>query len=459
MTIRITHLGHAMWLAELGSLRVLFDPILDGYHHGRVFEVFPRRQVHADRLRADFIVVTHRHPDHFDVKSLRRLAELDADSVVLTSDSLVADTAKAVGFQNVNLVGTWDHVSLEEGSLFTTASHGLEIEWGMMLCRNGTTLWNQVDCVHRSPGDVRDALAKAKSAFQLSNDARLDLVLARWQPLLEVNAVLGERTGFPTKGYGELLEEIAAVDARALIPGSAGSRHREPQAFMNQLVYPQTEARFLADVQRRLPKTRTFPATMGATFAVDRDGTRVERTPSELSTISDGDDDRVFRPYELPELLDPFVDPAREESLRARLADWIRSSLLPALAREFPRFRSTRELSFVVELAFSKHRTAYTLRVGPDGARFELGFDPDYDALNAIAASELEDVLDGKRHWGEPLLAGWLRSSARAYSVDENGLRSLPIATIFFYYALSYAESVERTTKWLISRSGSPDTP
>lgn len=453
MSFRITHLGHAMWLAELGSLRVLFDPVLDGCHHGRVFEVFPRRQVDAERLRADFIVVTHRHPDHFDVKSLRRLAELDPASVVLTSDTLVADTARAVGFQNVNVLGTWDHVSLEEGSLFTTASHGLEVEWGVMLCRNGTTIWNQVDCVHRTPDDVRDALARARSAFQMANGSRLDLVLARWQPLLEVNAVLGERSGFPTKSYASLLEEIAAVDARALIPGSAGSRHREPQAFMNQLVYPQTEARFLADVKQRLPEIVTFPATMGAVFSIDGDGTRLDTTPSDLVSITPGADDRVFRPYELPELRDPFVDPAAEEPLRARLEAWLEGALAPALAAEFPRFRSPHELSFVVELAFSKETVAYTLRVGPAGARFESGFDADYDALNAITASELADVLDGKRHWGEPLLAGWLRASARAYAVDENGLRSLPIATIFLYYALSYRESVERTTKWLISRT------
>lgn len=450
MTIRITHLGHAMWLAELGSLRVLFDPVLDGTHHGRVFEVFPRREVHVDRLHADFIVVTHRHPDHFDVKSLRRLALADPDSVVLTSDTLVADTAHALGFHNVNLLGTWDHVSLEEGSLFTTASHGTEIEWGVMLCREGCTIWNQVDCVHRRPADVTDSLARAREAFQLPDDHRLDLVLARWQPLLEVNAVLGERTGFPTQSYAELLEEIAVLDARALIPGSAGSRHREPQAFMNQLVYPQTEARFLTDVQRRLPGIQTFPAVMGGVFELDRDGTRLSSTPSDIVSIEPGTDDRIFRPYELAPLLDPFLHEHEEAPLLRQLERWLSDELAPALAREFPNFRAPRELSLVVELAFSKERKAYTLRVGPDGARMEPGFDPDYDALNAIVASELASVLAGQRHWGEPLLAGWLRSSLRAYSVDESGLQKLSLATIFLYYALSYPKSVEQTTRWLI---------
>jgi hypothetical protein len=446
----LTHLGHAMWLAELGQLRILFDPLLSGAHHGRVFEVFPRRDLEVESLTPDFVVVTHRHPDHFDVKSLRRLAQLDADSVLFTSDQLVADTARELGFRNVNILGTWDKVTLEEGALFTTASQGIDIEWGMMLCRDGVTVWNQVDSVLRNPDDARDVLARARVAFGLPEDQRLDLMLARWQPLLEVNAVLGERTGFPTTGYATLLDEIAACDAKALVPGSAGSRHREPQAFMNQLVYPQTEARFLADVALRAPGTRTFPAEMGGVFQVDRDGTTLAPEPSTLCRVHAGNDDRVFRPYELPALVDPFLSAKDEAPLAERLERWLRSELAPALAREFPKFGAKRPLSLVVELAFSKERRAYTLQVGERGTTVEPGFDRDYDAVNAILASELGAVLDGTQHWGEPLLGGWLRASSRAYDVDAHGTRKLRLAPIFFYYALSYEESVKRTTRWLM---------
>ncbi len=72
--------------------------------------------------------------------------------------------------------------------------------------------------------------------------------------------------------------------------------------------------------------------------------------------------------------------------------------------------------------------------------------------MNAIAASQLGDVLDGKRHWGEPLLGGSLRSATRAYDVDDGGLRSIRIAPIFFYYALSYAESVDSATRFLVEQ-------
>ncbi len=241
-----------MWLAELGPLRVLFDPLLDGTHHGDVFEVFPRRIVDARALRPDFVIVSHRHPDHFDPKSLAALAKLDPESVVLTADTLVAETARRLGFRSTKVLSTWDRVTLEGASLLTTASHGPEVEWGVMLERDGVTIWNQVDSVSRSERDVLATLARARAAFDLPEQHRLDLALARWQPLLEVNALIGERMGFPIRAYSSLLDEIAAMNAKALIPGSAGSRHRAPQAFMNQLVYPLTEAKFLRDV----PATR-----------------------------------------------------------------------------------------------------------------------------------------------------------------------------------------------------------
>src|SRR5687767_601359 len=95
-----------MWLADLGEVRVLFDPLLGETHHGGLFEVAPRRTVDAAALRPDFIVVSHAHGDHFDVPSLRRLAALDPDAVVLTSDPLVEGAARRLGFRSVHLAGT-----------------------------------------------------------------------------------------------------------------------------------------------------------------------------------------------------------------------------------------------------------------------------------------------------------------------------------------------------------------
>ena len=69
---RITWLGHATVLVELGGVRLLTDPVLrPGVAH-------LRRAVPAPDppARLDAALVSHLHRDHLDVPSLRRLGEL-----------------------------------------------------------------------------------------------------------------------------------------------------------------------------------------------------------------------------------------------------------------------------------------------------------------------------------------------------------------------------------------------
>jgi hypothetical protein len=449
----ITYLGHAMWLAEMGELRILFDPLLDGVHHGGVFEIHPARRIDVAALAADFIVVSHRHPDHFDVRSLARLAEHDAQSVVLTSDALVAETARKLGFESAHVVDTLAKVELSSGALLTTPSFGTETEWGILLTADGTTLWNQVDSVARNVediGSIRDAARRALDA----PDLVFDLVLARWQPLLEIQALLGERPGFPLATYSELLDQIAAMEAYAIVPGSAGSRHRDAYAFMNRLVYPLSERRFLADVRARVPGTRALGTVMGGRYRVESRRVELEREKSTLVELEKSrPDDRIFRPFELPPIFDPDDRDRDASAMRSRIEGFVKGELLPAVGRELAAIAKRRSLSLVLEVVSDTTTDAYTIRVGPNGTELERDFDPDYDVLNSIAASQLFEVLEGRRHWGEPLLGGFLRSSMRAYDVDETGLRKLRVAPIFLYYALPYEKSVERVTDWL-TRSG-----
>src|SRR5262249_19280249 len=152
---------------------------------------------------------------------------------------------------------TFSKVELTEGALLTTPSYGTETEWGVVLKSGAASIWNQVDSVARSVEDIRSTLAATQTALE-KNELRFDLVLARWQPLLEIQVLLGERVGFPLATYSALLDQVAALEAYALVPGSAGSRHTDAHAFMNRFVYPLSEQRFLEDVRMRAPDTRAL---------------------------------------------------------------------------------------------------------------------------------------------------------------------------------------------------------
>jgi hypothetical protein len=440
------YLGHAMWLCSAGELRILFDPQLGETHHGGLFEINPPREVDAAALAADFIVVSHRHPDHFDVGTLRRLAEIDPDSVVLTSDELVERTARRVGFKTVARVDALHRIELAGADLLTTPSYGSEIEWGVMVRTGDGVAWNQIDTVLRNTHDVRRTLEQGGEAFGRADLVEgIELALTQWQPLLEINHTLARDIGFPLADYRRVLEKIAALGAKAVVPASAGARHVGPYAWLNHTVYPVPEQRLLRDLAVRCPATRAFSGAIGDVYAVR--GGAVERLPGggkELVSIEAERDPCTFVPYVIPELTDPNPSGRPEAELRDIAARWLEGELLPALERAYPAMHAPDPLKLVVELVYPSGRDAFTFVLGAGGARVERRFDDDYDVLNAIAASQLVAVLEGTLHWGTPLLGGHIRASHRAYRMGPDGLAPASVAIVFLYYALSYEDATER---------------
>src|SRR5262249_3598083 len=150
--------------------------------------------------------------------------------------------------------------------------------------------------------------------------------LARWQPLLEVEAALAGSIGFPFRAYADELDRCAALGARVVCPSSSGACHIAPYAFMNRLAYPLTEARFLEDARARLPETRFVSHTTGATYRVRAADVAIDpRGASNLVSLTTPSppDPRSFRPLEIPPIVDPNVDGASEPELRSRIDGWV----------------------------------------------------------------------------------------------------------------------------------------
>ncbi len=436
-----------MWLCEAAGLRLLFDPLLGPEHHGGVFETVPRRRVHAEALQPDLVLVSHRHPDHFDVPSLHRLARLDPDAVVVTPDALVAWAARTLGFHTVHELPAGQQVALDGARLVSTPSLGPD-EWGMVIAADGAVAWNQVDAVLRDAEHVRRVLGVALPAVEAE---RVDLAIVRWQPMLEIAAVLGRHVGFPYESYADLLAQAAAVEAVAVVPGANGAAHVEAFRWMDRFVFPVPEPRFLRDVAKASPGTAALPLAVGGRYRVMPGEVSLDPTgAAELVTVepSPVGDPRWYRPFAMPDLSDANPNGHDEAVMRPRVHAWIRDDLAPALARAFPRMRVQGPLRFVVEVVFPRSHDAFTLHVGPEGTRITESYDDDWDALNAVAGSLLWEVIESRRHWGDVLLAGGLRAQTRAYALDEQGLRPAEVGETFLYYALSYDASVERAVRY-----------
>lgn len=439
-----------MWLVEAGRQRIVCDPLLGESHHAGVFEVVPRRHVHAEALRPDIVLISHRHGDHFDIPSLHALAKLYPRATVVTPDELVAWAARTLGFTNVEVLGAGHQVQLEGAKLVTMPSLAA-YEWGVMIGTDDGVAWNQVDTVLPEPAKVRVMVEAMLAWFEAPHVA---LSLARWNPLLEIDAQLNRATDFPHDDYARLLRQIEAVDARAVVPSAAGCSHTSPWRWLDAYEYPVSEARFLRDLAALCPDTDGFPARIGARFEVRHHEVEfVEHGGAHLVDVEPLDDPRVYKPLTIPPLHDPNPSGMDEGMMRGVVTDWIERTLAPAIAERYPRMRADGPLRFAIEAVFPSATDVFTITADRDSARVERRFDEDWDALNGIVGSLLWEVIDGRRHWGDVLLAGAIRTANRAYAIEPGGLRRAAVADTFLYYGLSYDAAVDRAVRWEVARA------
>jgi hypothetical protein len=199
------------------------------------------------------------------------------------------------------------------------------------------------------------------------------------------------------------------------------------------------------------PDIDAFPAVLGGQYTIENgqiDFDPQPRAPGLVQWADDSPDPRTYRPLAVPALTDPNPGGHDEETTRPAVAAWIAGELAPALAREYPAFGVEDPLRFVVEVQFEHDLDAFTLIVDADGTAVQRRSDPEWDAIVQIAGSLFWEVVQGRRSWGDVLLAGALRAHARAYTPFNGRVIPAPVAPTFLYYALPYDRSVERAVAW-----------
>lgn len=113
MPTRLTWLGHAAFLVETGSYRLLIDPFLSGN---------PRATANVDTVEADFILITHGHGDHLgDTVAIARRT----GATVIANYEIVTYLSSRHGIQKVSPQHLGGEVRYPWGSLkLTLALHG-----------------------------------------------------------------------------------------------------------------------------------------------------------------------------------------------------------------------------------------------------------------------------------------------------------------------------------------------
>jgi hypothetical protein len=210
-----------------------------------VFRVHPARMIDSTFLRPNLIVVSYRHPDHFDAPSLNRLARMDPTALVLTADAFAGKTGQDLGFTHVGVLSPWETVSLEGATLLTTPSLCDGVEWGLVFATDDGTVWNQVDTVLRDGPTVRSVWDRVSTTLQCTSDP--SLLMAQWQPLREIEPHVYGRIDFSVAALARALDRYAVLAASQVVLGASGHHHVGPASWLNAHAYPVSEARFQRD--------------------------------------------------------------------------------------------------------------------------------------------------------------------------------------------------------------------
>ncbi|HET9955754.1 MAG TPA: MBL fold metallo-hydrolase [Polyangiaceae bacterium] len=417
--MRVEALGHASWLVRGGIASVLFDPLLFGEHQDGLYDVYPPRALDLGSLpEVSALIVSHLHADHFDPDSL---AFFPKDMPVIAADDpLLVGCLEGLGFEHI--LRAQNHVPIQVGDLSVTptpASPGAP-EHGFLVRHEDVTLWNMVD-TFPEPDDI---------ATVLEGLAKVDLLIAPWQPLRDSALSAGEPIQFPYEMYTQILQQIAQIKPEMLALGAAGFRARGAAAFTNHLMFPVTRERFIRDISQMVPALTTACLTLdpGDALTLGPQLVSVEKGLLPYCRTLEPYDDRelAFRPFELGfEVKETRGSGFKRAECFEAVDAFFEQSLLDCVrdrARKFDlhhRFQVIREYEVVFH---GGDRAHWVLDFSGPRCELRRGGDPLATAHTVLPASLLVGLIAGTITWDYAVLSAELRRYDQTYLSNPGGV-------------------------------------
>jgi len=102
--LKISVLSHACLLLEYGSKKILFDPWLVGPTYYGSWFLEPDIGIEPTKLNVDAIVITHPHPDHFQLETLNLMDKSTPIYFPGFPSRIIENGLLNIGWKNVNVV-------------------------------------------------------------------------------------------------------------------------------------------------------------------------------------------------------------------------------------------------------------------------------------------------------------------------------------------------------------------
>jgi hypothetical protein len=415
-TMEIHMIGHASLFVRTANLSILMDPVLWDPHQEGLFDVNPKREVKHDKLPPiNLIILSHRHLDHFDIRSLAYLPK--NAPILIPKDQLLEGYLRKLGFSKIQSLKDFTEVTIGATTLFTTRSENNVPEYGMVIQDGSGVFWNQVDSV----------VAPKTVEVVLSRFPQIDFLLACWQPMLETNFQTNGSLSFPYERYRDVLYNLSLASPRALAPGANAFCYSGGAAWMNHIVFPVTKDRFLNDVRGVLQNIgdNAFALEPGDVLLLEEHECRTLASGCDFVKRTGFSADLSFSPVNLQSRLeDDNPDGISSGELESTVHDIMESHLPDFIRKNENAFRlhHKAQVIYQLEVVFPAKTMQWNIDFRSDQPAVSAGHNSLANVFTSITSSSLHGIVSGARGWDYALLGGYCRNFHKLYSVTLEGI-------------------------------------
>jgi hypothetical protein len=416
--MEIHMIGHASIFVKTKDCRILMDPVLWDPFYGKTNEVCPKREVIHERIpEFDFLVISHKHVDHFDIRSLAYLPK--TVDVLIPRDKLIENYLRQLGYSHIYPLKDFSEVKMGSTTLLTTRSENPVPEYGMVFADDTGVFWNQVDTI-LSPKTIKGVLSRY---------SKIDFLLAMWQPMLEGCYQFNKSISFPYSIYNQVLYTISLIQPKAIAPGANGFKYINDSSWLNQIVFPVTREQFCQDVKSVCPELgqNVFALDPGdiLTF-VDSEFHHLAGMCEYVKKVADNRESLAFSPVKVDtELKDSNPQYHDVEFLKNEIEEEIYSNLPKFIAENFDSlFLEHRKWKVIyqLEVTFPDSCQQWVFDFSDKNIKPYKGFNSLANFFSYITASGFYGLLKGTLGREYVLQGGYYRTYHKVYSVTPLGI-------------------------------------
>ena len=418
--MKTTLIGHACILFESRETTLLSDPCLFSLHFEELNYYFPRVEIHRDKFpRPDAVYLSHRHQDHFDI---RTLAYLPKDlKIICPNDPVILECLKELEYKDITVVKDFEAVQVKYLTLIPTHSLTQDYypEHGLIIQDGEVKIWNQVDTIV-SPEIVQ---------YINRICGQVDFAHLRFEPLLEQNFTYHKDSVLPFEEYSSFLKVAGALSPKFAVPGSAGEHFFGRAEFLNHFVFPATQEQFIMDLEAFSPQIHSSTFYPGDVAEIGALETQIHRQQTGLVTRLEDDIFRTaFNPvYEVPRIRTLTEDPGQRAQQKEAVIKFIEGGeFLDQLMR-----------SDVME-TFQHWGIGYRMECFDEDSSdiwsidfrnapaIQKGYFGSVNLYEGIGYSELYGLIQGETNWDFVGASGQYRTFHNIYRVDRGNFEFYP---------------------------------